>query len=51
MPQYKAFATLRYSEVLTIAEGAALSVDEVVAIGNARAKRNLKYFIHLSHLL
>lgn len=42
MSQYKEFTTLRYSAVLTIAEGTALSVDQVVAIGNARAKRNLE---------
>lgn len=45
MSQYKAFTTLRYSAVLTIAEGTALSVDQVVAIGNARAKRNLEWSI------
>lgn len=42
MSQYKAVTALTYSAVLTIAEGTVLSVDQVVAIGNARAKRNLE---------
>lgn len=45
MSQYKAFTALRYFGAVTIAEGTVLNVDQVVAIGNARAKRNLELSI------